>query len=486
VRRGNTDQSVGCQSERVGGTVPTKALAIGSYQKTMNAEKVTVADIGAISSQPPSNEPSARAVRQALDDVLRSSPFRTSKQCQRLLAYIVTHTLAGENDLLRERVIGAEAFDREPSYDPGVDPVVRSRAAEVRKRLAQYYGSPEAKVCAVHIQIPVGSYRAQFEWLQVASPILESKSNDAERALIVSVERSELHESGGDRGDVGDSAISRKKASWRQKKVMTLASVSAACLLLLIFLVSGGHRLLLPRSERAFGDFWAPVIHGSRPTLIYSGTNPVYRLSRDAVNRYAEEHHIQNNGAEVSVDLNKEPELAHYLRSETNGYLSTQDVTATAAIASSLVRQNHAYELRYGQDISIRDLREGPDVMIGAFNNSWTLRMTGQLRYVFVNGLQIVNQADPKQIWTVSPDTDYAIVSRLFDSKTGEALLTVAGIGQNGTEAAADFVTDPQQVALLISKAPRGWQNRNLQVVLSTSVVEDTPGKAKIVAAQFW
>lgn len=452
----------------------------------MNAGKGALADIGAISPPPPPNEPSARAVRQALDEVLRSTPFRTSKQCQRLLAYIVTHTLTGEDDLLRERVIGAEAFDREPSYDPGVDPVVRSRAAEVRKRLAQYYGSPEAKGCAVNIQIPVGSYRAQFEWLQVASPILEPKFNDAGHALIGSVERSEVHESGGDRSYLGYSAVSREKTIWRQKKTMTLAAASAACLLLLIFLVSGGHRLLLPRSERAFADFWSPMIHGSRPTLIYSGTNPVYRLSRDAVNRYAEEHHIQNNGAEVFVDLNKEPELAHYLRSETDGYLSTQDVTATAAIASSLARQNHAYELRYGQDISIRDLREGPDVMIGAFNNSWTLRMTGELRYVFVNGLQIVNQADPKQIWTVGSDTDYAIVSRLFDSKTGEALLTVAGIGQNGTEAAAEFVTDPQQVALLISRAPRGWQNRNLQVVLSTSVVEDAPGKAKIVAAQFW
>jgi hypothetical protein len=450
----------------------------------MNPAKGALADIGAIS--PPSfNEPSARAVRQALDEVLRSAPFKTSKQCQHLLTYVVTHTLSGEDDLLRERVIGAEAFGREPGYDPGVDPVVRSRAAEVRKRLAQYYGSAEARECAVHIQIPVGSYRAQFEWRQVAFPVLEPKAVEAKHDLTGSVEVSDAHQSA-DLSHVGRAPVSRNHPMWPRKWIMTLAAASLASLLLLIVFVSGGRRLLLPQSERAFADFWAPMIHGSRPTLIYSGTNPVYRLSRDAVNRYAEEHHIQNNGAEVFIDLNKEPELAHYLRSETNGYLSTQDVTATAAIASSLARQNHAYELRYGQDISIRDLREGPDVMIGAFNNSWTLRMTGQLRYVFVNGLQIINQADPKQRWTVGPDTDYAIVSRLFDSKTGEALLTVAGIGQNGTEAAAEFVADPQQIALLISRAPRGWQNRNLQVVLSTSVVEDTPGKAKIVAAQFW
>ena len=42
-------------------------------------------------------------VREALDDVLLSVPFRNTRQCQSLLKYIVEHTLAGENDLLRER-----------------------------------------------------------------------------------------------------------------------------------------------------------------------------------------------------------------------------------------------------------------------------------------------------------------------------------------------------------------------------------------------
>ena len=45
-------------------------------------------------------------VREALDDVLLSAPFRNTRQCQSFLKYIVEHTLAGENDLLRERVIG--------------------------------------------------------------------------------------------------------------------------------------------------------------------------------------------------------------------------------------------------------------------------------------------------------------------------------------------------------------------------------------------
>ena len=103
-------------------------------------------------------------IRKALDAALASIHFRNSLQCRRLLEYVIDHTLAGEDHLLRERVIGAEVFGRKADYEPGEDPVVRVRASEVRKRLAQFNQSPENNATAV-IQIPLGSYRASFSWV---------------------------------------------------------------------------------------------------------------------------------------------------------------------------------------------------------------------------------------------------------------------------------------------------------------------------------
>ena len=80
-------------------------------------------------------------VEGLLEDILRSTPFRTSRQCQDLFRYIVRHSLTASDDSLRERVIGIEVFGRAPDYDTAEDPVVRLRAADVRKRLAQYYQS---------------------------------------------------------------------------------------------------------------------------------------------------------------------------------------------------------------------------------------------------------------------------------------------------------------------------------------------------------
>ena len=51
-------------------------------------------------------------VEQALFEILKSAPFRGSRQSQHLLQYIVSQSLEGHSDRLKERVIGAEVFGR--------------------------------------------------------------------------------------------------------------------------------------------------------------------------------------------------------------------------------------------------------------------------------------------------------------------------------------------------------------------------------------
>jgi uncharacterized protein YfaP (DUF2135 family) len=89
-------------------------------------------------------------VRQHLKKVLESHAFAGSKRTQDFLRLIVEHALRGETDSLRERMIGVEMFGRPIDYDTGSDSVVRVKATEVRKRLAQFYleagGKPEVRI----------------------------------------------------------------------------------------------------------------------------------------------------------------------------------------------------------------------------------------------------------------------------------------------------------------------------------------------------
>lgn len=55
---------------------------------------------------------------------------------------------------------------------------------------------------------------------------------------------------------------------------------------------------------------------------------------------------------------------------------------------------------------------------------------------------------------------DYAIVARFVDPTTGEPTVIAAGIGENGTIAAGEFLTDPRYIKALVNKAPEDWASK--------------------------
>ena len=81
------------------------------------------------------------------------------------------HKLEGHPELLKERTIGTEVFQRPPGYATGDDPVVRVQAGEVRRRLEQYYQAAEDSPI-VSIELPLGSYSPAFKWRSAAAEIL--------------------------------------------------------------------------------------------------------------------------------------------------------------------------------------------------------------------------------------------------------------------------------------------------------------------------
>lgn len=108
-------------------------------------------------------------MRRHMDDILHSPIFAGSHRAQTFLRLIVTHALKGELDSLRERMIGAEMFGRPISYDTGSDSVVRVRASDLRKKLAQFYETAQPSP-PVRIELPSGSYVPRFHFLEAESP----------------------------------------------------------------------------------------------------------------------------------------------------------------------------------------------------------------------------------------------------------------------------------------------------------------------------
>jgi TolB-like protein/Tfp pilus assembly protein PilF len=110
-------------------------------------------------------------VRHHLTELAASHVFAGSKRTQDFLQLIVGHALEGDLDSLRERMIGAEMFGRPVDYDTGSDSVVRVKATEVRKKLAQYYAELKEEP-PIHIELPSGSYVPKFHFKPLQESVL--------------------------------------------------------------------------------------------------------------------------------------------------------------------------------------------------------------------------------------------------------------------------------------------------------------------------
>jgi TolB-like protein len=107
---------------------------------------------------------SESAIRQQLRRTLESPIFVHSERLSRFLRFIVEHVIGGNQNYLKEYVIGSEVYDRRPPYNPSQDSIVRTEARRLRGKLKEYYQT-EGKDDPIYIYLRPGSY----------IPVLQSK-----------------------------------------------------------------------------------------------------------------------------------------------------------------------------------------------------------------------------------------------------------------------------------------------------------------------
>lgn len=108
-------------------------------------------------------------IQDALGRVLGSREIVNSERKKRFLKFIVQETLAGNADKIKAYTIAIDVFNRDSSFDPVSDPVVRIEAGRLRRCLEHYYLTDGA-TDELRITIPKGSYVPQFIMTEVAAP----------------------------------------------------------------------------------------------------------------------------------------------------------------------------------------------------------------------------------------------------------------------------------------------------------------------------
>ena len=105
--------------------------------------------------------PSPEEVRAQLAHVLGSPEFMVPERARCFLRYLVEQTLAGRADRLKGYTIATAVFERDGSFDPQADPVVRTEAGRLRRALERYY-LVAGQHDPVLIEVPKGRYVPSF------------------------------------------------------------------------------------------------------------------------------------------------------------------------------------------------------------------------------------------------------------------------------------------------------------------------------------
>ena len=416
------------------------------------------------------------AILRELDEVLASPSFCNSKRYPTLLKYIVENTLAGNLEVLKERTLGVEVFDRPPTYDTNTDTVVRYTAGEVRKRLQLYY-SERAQGSQLRISLPAGSYVAEFghghEEAESDAELDAGNLHDAQRVDHTGVP---IHQPTPANYGLAEPAHAVSKpavaespphAQVRLDRVLWTVLVLA----IVIAAIAGTWWKLRPvRSESSVDTFWAPVLRDQHTVIVCTGSSVFEPRNKSGV---------QTAGKDIDYT-----------------FVSMQTASAIVQVSSELDRSGVATQLAPAATTALPDLREHSVTLVGGYNNQWTMRLVQPLRYYFVQGQGkdqiIADHAQPQTLWQRDPSLpyssadDYALVARFRDPTIDGWVVVLAGLGRNGTEAAAQFATSPHYLELLRDRVGGGLENRNFEAVLKVSVIDGKTGAPSILAVNSW
>lgn len=399
----------------------------------------------------PQSQAERDAVAAQLEKLISHSSFKGSRRCQALLRYIIEHQLQGETCKLKERMIGISVFGRHADYDSNSDPVVRTTATDLRKRLAQYYHEPGHEN-ELRVTLPAGSYRPEFHTAGAVAHV-ESKPVPATWETSAHV-------------DSPAPALrvmpNRRERNW---KPYLLSAFLFAALILSMALREP------TRPPRSLNDFWSPVAKAG-PALLCVGTWNVSSITSDVP-------------PSSSTNLN------------IRDLLPMTDAVAFSRVAAFFGEASLPFRVESAKTTTLTDLTQGPVVLIGAIDNQWTMRVTGRLRFHFAQRNEdgrwvIADRKNPAHEFTTGtgdvPDSnkDYAIVARLSDGTSGQMSVVVAGLGAAGTTAASELVTSGDYMDYLARQIPNGFKTKNLEAVVSVQVVDSKPGAPHVESVELW
>ena len=61
-----------------------------------------------------------------------------------------------------------------------------------------------------------------------------------------------------------------------------------------------------------------------------------------------------------------------------------------------------------------------------------------------------------------------------------------SGLGESGTIAAGEFLTDAKEMEEAVKHAPKNWRKGNGEIIIATQVISGKSGPPRVIAMHYW
>ena len=417
--------------------------------------------------------------REELARVLGSRLFSNSPKKTRFLEFVCEQTFAGNGEKLNEYQIGVEVYERGVDFNPQRDPIVRVQAHEIRRLLKKYY-EEDGKTSPIRMDLPAGHYVPIF-----------TRHTEQEPALI---------ESG--TLPVTSGRPHADRLPWTLTAVFGILSIVLAGLLVLNWSAHSaqprGPAASLPESLRWF---WQPFLSAPEEPLITIPNHPLLRAAHDgdSAQTLAGGHEIPKSSLPEFRDTIHFHELKRFIFVPSlTDFTSVGETLGVVDLCEMFSSVGQKCRVQQSRLVNLDEIKGDNAILLGG-NQAWSGRVfLNREGFQFQGGVIFNRNPQPGEQSEYKPEfdsvtnhltRDYALVLMLPNETKDKRVLLIYGIYTQGSQAAIEYLTNPEQMAelrkALIDAAPdHRTAPPYFQLLLTTTVENSVPGKSSLVAVR--
>lgn len=421
---------------------------------------------------------SRNEVREQLNRILTSRHFVKARKKSRFLEFMCEQAVSGVAEGVNEYSIGVDIYERGADFDPQHDSIVRVQAHEIRKSLQAYYAE-EGHDDRLRIDLPAGGYFPVFTRVGVELPALPDEARATAEAL---------HQP----------PSARRAPYWTVVLAVCLALPAGWALRSLT--LQSAPVSAVPKLSADAAWFWRPFLPPAQPPLVVLPVHPLLRAAHAG-----DSTELRKRGVLIPKDRFPEFRDTIHFR-ELPEFRFVPATTDFTGIGEALGLGN-LYDLfgNAGQKMHINAARlvdteslKRTNVIVLGGNQSWSGRVfVYREGFEMHDGIFAAKKPLPGEQAFYKPEfdavtgnlsRDYGVILMLPNERQDQRVLVLYGIYTQGTQAAIEFVTNPERLRelerALCQRTPDKRPPKFFQALLTTTVENYVPGKVSLVTTR--